>query len=218
MKTKTVVVLTALVLLIALAVSPALAGATGLTPKEQLGKAIFFDTRLSTPNGMSCGTVSRPRRRVRRPAPRLPGLAGRRPGPLRQPQRELRRLRLLQRHVHVHAGHGADEHGRLVRRPVLGRALVDARRPGQAAFPEPARDEQPRRARRPRRRAQRQVRAALQVGLRRDLARPPEQEPSGRTWHSPTTASPTPSPPTRPRARSTASARSTTSTCTARRS
>lgn len=34
--------------------------AADLTPKEQLGKKLFFDTKLSTPEGMSCATCHAP--------------------------------------------------------------------------------------------------------------------------------------------------------------
>ena len=63
------------VLVVALSVSalwPALAAAADLTPKEQLGKMIFFDTRLSTPNGMSCGTCHDPGAGFADPRPDFP--------------------------------------------------------------------------------------------------------------------------------------------------
>ncbi|MFA4964853.1 MAG: cytochrome c peroxidase [Thermoleophilia bacterium] len=48
------------------------AAAGPLTPKEQLGKAIFFDARLSTPNGMSCGTCHDPAAGFADPRPGYP--------------------------------------------------------------------------------------------------------------------------------------------------
>jgi cytochrome c peroxidase len=52
------------------------AAAGPLTPKEQLGKAIFFDTRLSTPNGMSCGTCHDPATGFADPRPGFPTSQG----------------------------------------------------------------------------------------------------------------------------------------------
>jgi len=39
---------------LAAAVTALAAGGPGLSPKEQLGKELFFDTNLSTPTGLAC--------------------------------------------------------------------------------------------------------------------------------------------------------------------
>jgi cytochrome c peroxidase len=74
MKT-TVLFLSMLALLLGLVASPALAGAA-LSPKEQLGKAIFFDARLSTPDGMSCGSCHDPAAGFADPRPGFPTSQG----------------------------------------------------------------------------------------------------------------------------------------------
>jgi cytochrome c peroxidase len=45
---------------LAAAVTASAAGRPGLSPKEQLGKALFFDTNLSTPLGMACAACHGP--------------------------------------------------------------------------------------------------------------------------------------------------------------
>ena len=45
---------------LATAVTASAAGRPGLSPKEQLGKALFFDTNLSTPPGMACAACHGP--------------------------------------------------------------------------------------------------------------------------------------------------------------
>ena len=52
------IALALLLLLLGLVASTALAGS--LTPKEELGKALFFDTNLSDPVGQSCATCHAP--------------------------------------------------------------------------------------------------------------------------------------------------------------
>jgi len=52
------ILIAATLVLLLLAAAPALAA--GLTPEQQLGKALFFDTNLSTPTGQSCGTCHGP--------------------------------------------------------------------------------------------------------------------------------------------------------------
>ncbi len=57
-------------------------GTTSLQTKAQLGQALFFDTTLSTPSGMSCGTCHSPNRNFTDPRPGptsagvVPGLFG----------------------------------------------------------------------------------------------------------------------------------------------
>jgi len=58
--------------LIALTVVPGMALAGDLSHEEQLGKAIFFDTRLSTPDGMSCGSCHDPAAGFADPRPGFP--------------------------------------------------------------------------------------------------------------------------------------------------
>jgi cytochrome c peroxidase len=45
---------------LAAAVTASAAGRPGLSPKEQLGKALFFDTNLSTPRGLACAACHGP--------------------------------------------------------------------------------------------------------------------------------------------------------------
>ena len=45
---------------LAAAVTASATGRPGLSPKEQLGKALFFDTNLSTPPGMACAACHGP--------------------------------------------------------------------------------------------------------------------------------------------------------------
>jgi cytochrome c peroxidase len=62
------------VVLLSLFASSALAAE--LTPKEELGKALFFDTSLSAPPGMSCGTCHEPTAGFTDPRPGSPTSAG----------------------------------------------------------------------------------------------------------------------------------------------
>ena len=57
--TRWAVALTLALLLLGLAASTALAGRS-LSPLEELGKALFFDTNLSTPPGQSCAACHAP--------------------------------------------------------------------------------------------------------------------------------------------------------------
>lgn len=68
------------VCLIAFILPFAQAGETSLTPKEQLGRMIFFDTRLSEPAGQACATCHAPERAFSDPEANAPTSKGVLPG------------------------------------------------------------------------------------------------------------------------------------------
>ncbi len=72
------------VCLIAFVLPFAQAGEIPLTPKEQLGRMIFFDTRLSEPAGQACATCHAPERAFSAPDDQAPTSKGVLPGRMGQ--------------------------------------------------------------------------------------------------------------------------------------
>src|ERR1035437_7060323 len=57
---RTLIVACIVSIALAAAMIASAAGRPGLSPEEQLGKALFFDTNLSTPKGMACAACHGP--------------------------------------------------------------------------------------------------------------------------------------------------------------
>ena len=118
-----------------------------LTPKQLLGKMLYFDPDLSEPRGQSCASCHQPGAGFTDPDGTLPvsfGVIEERTGVRYSPSAA---YTAYSPPLHY------DEGESLGRRAVLGRPRDDAGRAGEGPVPEPPRDEQPRQGRRHPRRA-----------------------------------------------------------------